>query len=159
VAPRTFFRYFPTKEAVLFAGIEDIQAKVFEGLERRPAEEHPLRSLIVVLHGVAPSMMEHHDELHWGFRVAEEQQVAPPHEQSPIKRRFTAEVVDFLADRLGVATECDPRPAAWALVVTSLFGAAMRFCMERGADADFAGDFVRLVDETAHALLGGIADL
>lgn len=159
VAPRTFFRYFPTKEAVLFAGIEEIQEKVFAGLGLRPVDEHPLRSLIVVLHEIAPSMMEYREQLRWGFRVAEEQHVAPPHEQSPMKRRFTTAVVDFVAERLGSSAECDPRPSAWALVVTSLFGAAMRTCMEVGPDADFAGDFVRLVDETAGALLEGTEGL
>ncbi len=159
VAPRTFFRYFPTKEAVLFAGIEEIQEKVFAGLHLRPADEHPLRSLIVVLHEIAPSMMEYREQLRWGFRVAEEQQVAPPHEQSPMKRRFTTAVVDFIAERLGSSAECDPRPSAWALVVTSLFGAAMRTCMEIGPDADFASDFIRLVDETAAALVEGAAGL
>jgi hypothetical protein len=118
-----------------------------------------VRSLVLVLHDVAPSLMEHRDELRWGFRVAEEQQVAPPHEQSPIKRRFTMGLVDFVAERLGTSADCDPRPSAWALVVTALFGAAMRSAMEHGPDVDLAGGFVRLVDETAAALVQGIDGL
>jgi AcrR family transcriptional regulator len=159
VAPRTFFRYFPTKEAVLFAGLEDIQVAVFAGLERRSPDEHPLRSLIVVLHEMAPRMMEDSEELRWGLRVAEEQHVVPAHEQSPMKKRFTEELVQFIAGRLGTSPEADPRPTAWALVVASLFGATMRVCIDPGPDAELGEQFVGLVRETSEALAEGCAGI
>ena len=42
VAPRTFFSYFPSKEDVVFAEIDDRLADVRERLDRRPAGEIPL---------------------------------------------------------------------------------------------------------------------
>ncbi len=49
VARRTFFRYFPTKEAVLFSEFTVRQALVVERLTARPHDEPPLESLVWVL--------------------------------------------------------------------------------------------------------------
>lgn len=49
VARRTFFRYFPSKEAVLFSEFTARQALVRERLTARPDDEPPLESLMAVL--------------------------------------------------------------------------------------------------------------
>ena len=48
VARRTFFRYFPSKEAVLFAEFTARQKRAAERLQTRPNDEPPLLSLITV---------------------------------------------------------------------------------------------------------------
>src|SRR6476659_1783740 len=45
VAPRTFFRYFPTKEAVMYPQFEELLDAVREQFRRRPADEPVLTSL------------------------------------------------------------------------------------------------------------------
>ncbi len=53
VARRTFFRYFPTKEAVLFSEFTVRQALVVERLGARPHDEPPLESLVWVLRSMS----------------------------------------------------------------------------------------------------------
>ena len=48
VSRRTFFRYFPSKEAVLFAEFTARQTRATERLRARPIGEPPLQSLITV---------------------------------------------------------------------------------------------------------------
>ena len=45
VAPRTFFRYFPTKEAVLYPQFEELLRLVREEFRKRPADEPVINSL------------------------------------------------------------------------------------------------------------------
>lgn len=61
VARRTFFRYFPTKEAVLFSEFTVRQALVIERLKARPHHEPPLESLVWVLRSMCdePINTEH----------------------------------------------------------------------------------------------------
>ena len=45
VAPRTFFRYFPTKEAVLYPQFEELLRLVRDEFRRRPSDEPVINSL------------------------------------------------------------------------------------------------------------------
>jgi AcrR family transcriptional regulator len=68
VSPRTFFSYFPSKEDVVFAEIDDRLAEVAERLRRTPGEtpmETIRRSIVDVLEAVAA---EHPD--YGGVQVA-----------------------------------------------------------------------------------------
>lgn len=61
VSPRTFFSYFPSKEDVIFAEIDDRLAEVAERLRRTPGEspmETIRRSIVAVLEAIAA---EHRD--------------------------------------------------------------------------------------------------
>src|SRR5438270_5428654 len=58
IAPRTFFRYFPTKEAVLFARAADDRAKLVAALDARPFDEHPFVSLTTIASAFAANMEE-----------------------------------------------------------------------------------------------------
>jgi len=69
VAPRTFFRYFPTKESLLFAELDELRNQMLAALEARPEDEPPLRSLSIVLAELARRIEERREDLAWGFRV------------------------------------------------------------------------------------------
>src|SRR3954452_2134099 len=56
VAPRTFFRYFPAKEAVLFHGSEHQVADAVARLRERPADESPYQSLLAVLRSIGAEL-------------------------------------------------------------------------------------------------------
>ena len=60
IAPRTFFRYFPAKEAVLFHGADDQVEEAVAKLRARPADETPYESLVAVLRSIAAELT--HDD-------------------------------------------------------------------------------------------------
>ena len=45
ISPRSFFRYFPTKDDVVLSGISDAGLRVQAALEARPPEESPWNAL------------------------------------------------------------------------------------------------------------------
>ncbi len=49
ISPRTFFRYFPTKDAVLFDKIERHMVELCERIEQRPNDEPAADTLVAVL--------------------------------------------------------------------------------------------------------------
>lgn len=60
VSPRTFFSYFPSKEDVVFAEIDERLAEVREGLAHRPPDETPLESIRrIVLQMIEAIATEH----------------------------------------------------------------------------------------------------
>ncbi len=87
VGPRTFFRYFPTKEAVLFA---DAVAQ----RERNPAV--------------------------WAY------------ERTMLEADLAETLAGFVADRLGVSADADPRPRVWAALVMTTFRIAFHLWLDSG---------------------------
>src|SRR5262245_10681042 len=59
VASRTFFRYFPTKEAVVYPEFDAMMATVRAKFFSRPADEPLMTSLIAALESMSDSM---HDD-------------------------------------------------------------------------------------------------
>src|SRR5262245_66377598 len=53
VSPRTFFRYFPTKEDVLFADADDRRGTLLGVLAERPAREPPVVALHAAMRALA----------------------------------------------------------------------------------------------------------
>ncbi|HEY5424593.1 MAG TPA: TetR family transcriptional regulator, partial [Ilumatobacteraceae bacterium] len=56
VAPRTFFRYFPTKEAVLYPQFDELLQSVRDEFHRRPADEPVIASLFESLGTLSGSL-------------------------------------------------------------------------------------------------------
>lgn len=125
IAPRTFFRYFPSKEAVLFAGADDIRRAMLDALAARPAAEAPLRSLLMALDHVTALVEPLRGDLIWAFGIVHQNPDACI-DPGAVKARSIAEVASALAERMGVDPEVDPRPNAWVGAALAFFGAAMR---------------------------------
>src|ERR1041385_8301006 len=58
IAPRTFFRYFPTKESLLFNDSHEQIEQIIQLLRERPAGEAAYESLVAVLRVMAGQMAE-----------------------------------------------------------------------------------------------------
>lgn len=146
VAPRTFFRYFPTKESLLFAEFDDVRRSMLTELRSRPADEAPLDSVLHALRSMAETIEARRDDVVWGFRMCAAQNVDGVVERTMLKEDTNAQLAQFLAERLGVDVEADPRPLAWAMAVMGVFTAAMKFSNGEHA-SDRPGHTVAVLDE------------
>lgn len=149
VAQRTFFRYFPSKEAVLYAEFEDLQAQLLARLAERPADEAPLAALHQALRGHATVVQTRFEALARLAKRAEECRGSGA-EKAVLRQQMTEAVAAALAARLGTDPAVDPRPTAWAGLMISCFGAAMRAAMH--GDGDLVARFDELLAGTAAEL-------
>jgi AcrR family transcriptional regulator len=157
IAPRTFFRYFPSKESLLFADLEDIRAQIWSRLDERPEREAPLRSLVTVLAEYGDAIEQDHERLSWGFRVARDHPGLAP-EVDALRAETIDRLAAFVARRLGVEVDVDPRPRGWAVTVMGLFSAVMsavfvpKDATTTRLDVSPRAMFLALVDQTGLAL-------
>jgi AcrR family transcriptional regulator len=155
VAPRTFFRYFPTKESLLFANFDEVRRSMLVELRARPADEEPLHSVMHALRSMAVAIESRHDDVVWGFRMCAAQNVDGVYERTMLKEDTNAQLAGFIAERLGVDVDQDPRPLTWAMAIMGVFAAAMKFSSGEQANRR-PGAAVALLDEllegTAQAL-------
>jgi AcrR family transcriptional regulator len=134
VAPRTFFRYFPTKEALLFADFDEERQTMLESLAARPSDEDPLESIAIVIGHFAEVIIERRDDLAWGWRMCSEQDAQEMYERSMLKRQTHIQIAEFIASRLGTDAETDPRPMAWAMAVMAVFGVVVKLGAAESSD-------------------------
>jgi len=147
VAPRTFFRYFPTKDAVLFPDKDDRAAEFEKALAERPADE----PVLVALREVVLSLVDHvsglGDTWHRRREVVRSSPALRGRELDG-QQEFAAQIVDFAATRLGVDPDRDLRPR---LIANTFLGA-----LSAALDTWSAGSTKELktLVEEAFALLG-----
>ncbi|MES4905088.1 MULTISPECIES: TetR family transcriptional regulator [unclassified Streptomyces] len=125
VAPRTFFRYFATKDEVALALITEVDEAIFPALEARPAEEPPVTALANAARTVVEQLMQADDstgEL-W-TRIVWLLENSPPLLAAHYQRALSIEdrLARKLAEREGVDPDTDLRP----FLVVGAVGTALR---------------------------------
>lgn len=155
VATRTFFRHFPSKEAVLFGDPCRESERMREVLAQRPPDEHPMRSLAAAMLDAA-ERMEPDREQHLVRSALLETRASNDYERHLLQQRWVQDVTALLAERLG-AEPGDPRASAWSMTLVSCFGAALHSWVVRRDGARLADLLAVLLAETATGL-GEAAD-
>ncbi|MBQ6641855.1 MAG: TetR family transcriptional regulator [Saccharopolyspora sp.] len=158
VAPRTFFRHFPSKDAVLFGDTTHETERMRQVLHSRPVGEHPMRSLTAVLLDTAERVELDRQQHLLRARLLESLEATGDYEFHMLHRRWVHDVVDELIQHCDAADGADPRLYTWAIVLMSCFGSAMRTWLARTDGAPLREVFTALLDETASGL-GGAAEL
>jgi AcrR family transcriptional regulator len=153
IAPRTFFRYFPTKEAVLFPDADAKCGRILAALAARPADEHPFASLVAVVVGLADEMEAAGPEIELRQRVAAGCPAVRAYERTVLEAQVADTVAAFVAERLGVDPSADPRPRVWATLGMSTF----RIALHRWLDTGRVGRLRDAVDEALAAVAEGAA--
>lgn len=143
VSQRTFFRYFPCKEAVLF-GFE-FRGPFLDELRRRPSDESPAHSLraatvsmwrlSVDTAQVRRSLRQQLIATHPGVRAYAQQ----------LTENIAQDVAAVMAERLDVEIDGDVRPRVYG----QLWAALNRWLMDRGdlgsGPTDAIDEFLRTV--------------
>ncbi|MFK0154765.1 TetR family transcriptional regulator [Streptomyces sp. NPDC090493] len=153
VAPRTFFRYFATKDEVALALITETDEAFFRELQTRPTGEPPVTALANAARAVVEQLMQADDgtgEL-W-VRIQWLLENSPPLLAAYFQRALSIEdrLARYLAEREGVDPTTDLRPfLAVGAVVTAVRAAHHQWSTLPDGTSD---DLLRLRDEALQAL-------
>lgn len=132
VAPRTFHRYFPDRDELLFADVTEHRQVVRDALEAQPFDpQRPLDTLAAVLTALA----SHFDGALDATRARDRLIRANPalHARDLTKQAdIEDEITERLASNLGVTPDGDLRPRLWAKVGLACFFSAYRTWIIQG---------------------------
>jgi AcrR family transcriptional regulator len=160
VSPRTFFNYFPSKEAVLFGAGPDRAAATREAIVRQSPGEPVLTVLRSVMASQAREVAAEFTELggdpvDWLSRMraarTDPQLRAAHAAQMAAVERTMAEAI---AERLGTDLERDPYPGLLAAMATGVFRSSMTFWGASGGTVPLD----HLVDLAFRALADGLPE-
>jgi len=155
VSPRTFFRYFATKEDVLFGDATEKFAALVATLEARPADEAPLRSL----RAAALTMAEQSEGERERLKARAEVVAATPALRARGSERqddWNDVAVNLLARRRGRAPRAGVPPFEIRLVVAAAI-AAMRAARQAWVEEPKA-DLVQLIEDAFDQLAAGFSN-
>ena len=153
VSQRTFFRHFPSKEAVLYGHVDELRDAMAAALASRPPEEHVVDGVRAAVRTIADHYAEHRDEAYLQARLAAEFPSVAAHARAVVQTEWEHELTAAIAERMQVDPLADPFPEVLAGAAFAAFRAAIR---RWGADGGRT-DFGVLLDESL-AVLASLAD-
>src|SRR6202453_3621169 len=159
VSPRTFFNYFPSKEAALFGANPELAAATRDAIVHQAPGEPVLTVLRSLMSDqarrVADEVAELGDPMEWLGRMrsarTDPQLHAVHGAQMAAIERSLAEAI---AQRLGADVERDPYPGLLAAMATGVFRSSMSFWAASGGTVPLD----RLVDLAFAAIASGLAE-
>ena len=152
VSPRTFFRYFSTKDQVLFGDEDPEFANLLADLEHRPADEPPFRSVRAAVDAMIESFADGRDSLVRRARIIATTPSLEHHTDAHLGK------VDALIDALSrrdAAAGVTPRPLELRLVANVAF-AAFHAAAETWIADGATGDLFAIVDESFNRVEAGL---
>ena len=135
VGRRTFFRYFPAKESVLFHDIDAQIQATLDSLAARPENEPPFEALIGVLRDSAGRFSADLDKRMLLAKVAHECDNLLVHHRAVIMRRLEDSITAEVARRSVVPAD-DLATGAAVAAILAAYGSAIRRWILRGANED-----------------------
>jgi AcrR family transcriptional regulator len=150
VSPRTFFRYFPSKEAVLLGDADEKREELVTRLRARPGDEAPLRSIRESMIDTLAGLEHDRDRMLVQSRIMAESPALQSH-KIQLQQSWDEALLDALLAREGARAA---RPSRFDLrLVASTAIAAMRAAVETWLEE--GGDLVVRVDDAFAALARG----
>ena len=160
VSPRTFFNYFPSKEAVLFGGDPERAADLRERVTSGAPGQSAIDALRVVLTQDSEAMADElrslgGDPTDWVRRMKVAR--TDPHVRAAHASQMAMierAIAEGLAARLGADLETDPYPGVLAAAAVSLVRACLTFWAGSGGGIPLG----QLIDEAFAALEAGFPE-
>jgi AcrR family transcriptional regulator len=151
IAPRTFFRYFDSKEDAVLADHSDRLELLRQTLHDRPAAEGPLTAVRAAILEVVGNFEEHRDVMLSKVRLME---ANPALRAQSLERMGELErtMAEALAARSGVDLDTDFRP----FVIAGAVCTAMRVAIDRWGASNGQGDLTGMVQQALDLLDGGL---
>ena len=160
VSPRTFFNYFPTKEAALFGADPDRITALRERVARLAPGEPALAALRLVMVDDARAAAAELTEL-GGDPAGWLRRMKSAHTDPQLRAARAAQmamteraIAEGIAERLGTDPERDPYPSLLAATAAGLFRASISFWAGTGGTVPLE----RLIDQAFGALADGLPE-
>ncbi|HET9773059.1 MAG TPA: TetR family transcriptional regulator [Acidimicrobiia bacterium] len=154
VGRRTFFRYFPAKESVLFHDIEAQIQATLAALAARPPDEPPFQGLIWVLRDSAGRFSADVEKRALLAKVAHECDNLLVHHRAVVMRRLEDLITAEIARRSGVPVE-DLATGAAVAAILAAYGSAVRRWILDGATEPLQPLVETALDAAQEALAAG----
>jgi AcrR family transcriptional regulator len=151
VGRRTFFRYFPAKEAVLFHHTEAQVEATMEALRSRPADEPPYQALLGVLRDVASHFGADTGWQRLVTQVAQEHAPLLQHHRAVVMCRLEDLITAEMTERQGLDPDDIGTRAAVAAILAA-FGSAIRGWILGGARGSLPERVETALDAAQRAL-------
>jgi TetR/AcrR family transcriptional regulator, regulator of mycofactocin system len=133
VAPRTFFRYFPTKEAVMYPQFEEVLQAVRDEFRRRPVDEPVITSLFESFEQLSGSLEGEASRARERMEMMKRPGHHPPATEY-FRTRLGEVTAELVLEREGDDDEARMRARLAGGVVTVLMDTAHNCWMEAGAN-------------------------
>jgi AcrR family transcriptional regulator len=130
VSARTFFRYFDSKEAVLFSDWRSSVDSISELIATRPPEEIPLVAMYEASKQFVELGRPGESNLRLRKKLSGRSRKIGDYERNVINPAFERAVAEALAQRLGVDPDTDSRPSLYAAVAVATWNAARKIWMD-----------------------------
>ena len=134
VSPRTFYRYFGTKEAVLYDGQDDQIALLHEVITSQPPEASPLAAIRAGVLVLARQATGTADVSLRRARISGSTTSLGEYQRSTLLPRWEQALTLAVAERLGVDPDTDVRPLLLAGVGLSVMASVNETFRRDGAD-------------------------
>jgi len=150
VSQRTFFRYFPSKEAVLYGDMDDLRSRFRDNLEARPSDEPVFLSVRASLLALASDYDDQKKLRLLQARLAATYPSVSSYSRAVVQQAWEQDLTDVLGRRLQVDPAVDPRPE----IMASTAMAALRHALRTWARGKGRRDLPELVAEALDAIPG-----
>ena len=134
VAPRTFFRYFPAKEDVLYGEAYEAMAALDDAFHARPVDEPLIDSLLAAMEHVTSRFRKDRKLMLQRFQMQREAGVEDMGES--VRLRFAKKIADLVRERLGDSPEAELRSKLVSTVLMSTNSVANDHWLSSGAEGD-----------------------
>jgi AcrR family transcriptional regulator len=155
VSPRTFFRYFPTKEDVLFADAAERRERLLAVIAERPVDEPAFVALTAAMRTLTADYRDDRDALVTRSHVV----AASPHLQAykaEHQHGWEEAVVDVLERR--ARAQHDDVARDELMLVAAVTTAALRVALDAWVADPSAPDLGVLLDEALARVAAGFGD-
>jgi AcrR family transcriptional regulator len=148
VSSRTFFRYFPSKEAVVFADLEDKSSVMERALAERPDDEPVLESLRQALHTVVAEVAGDPERAVLVGKLCQENPTLDEYRHGAGGAHNEEALLAFLKARIA---DDDMAPYVIAAALRGAMTAAWDYWLNSGQEVDME----KLLDQAVDALEKG----
>lgn len=137
VSQRTLFRHFPTKEALLYGDMDDLQVRLREAFRDRPSDEPVIDVVRHAMVQIATDFDANRDRRLLQVRLAAATPSVSAHSRAVVQFRWEREIIAAVSERLGVDPVQDPRPEILAGAAMSAIRVATRQWAADGGERSF----------------------